>query len=85
MAKVEIYTRMMCGFCDSAKALLDKKGVAYDEIDVTFDPAAREVMVMRADGRNTTPQIFIGGTGVGGSDDIYALDREGRLDAMLKA
>lgn len=85
MAKVEIYTRMMCGFCDAAKALLDRKGVTYDEIDVTFSPTERETMVKRADGRNTTPQIFINGQGVGGSDDIHALEREGKLDALLKA
>ncbi len=85
MAKVEIYTRMMCGYCDAAKDLLDKKGVKYEEIDVTFSPSERETMVKRADGRNTTPQIFINGKGVGGSDDIRALDREGKLDALLKA
>ena len=85
MAQVEIYTQMMCGYCDRAKALLDGKGVQYEEVDVTFSPNARETMVKRAAGRQTTPQIFIGGKGIGGSDDLAALERAGKLDALLKA
>jgi len=85
MAQVEIYTQMMCGYCDRAKSLLDSKGVKYEEVDVTFSPSARDTMVNRAEGRHTTPQIFIGGKGIGGSDDLAALERAGKLDALLKA
>ncbi|MBM3504093.1 MAG: glutaredoxin 3 [Alphaproteobacteria bacterium] len=85
MAKVEIYTRMMCGFCARAKKLLDRKGVPYQEIDITFSDSLREEMIGRADGRSTVPQIFIDGKGVGGCDDLYALDGEGRLDPLLAA
>ncbi|MCW5751457.1 MAG: glutaredoxin 3 [Alphaproteobacteria bacterium] len=83
MAKVEIYTTMMCPYCARAKNLLGEKGVAYDEIDVSFDPALREQMTARAGGRRTVPQIFIGGTHVGGCDDLFALERAGRLDPLL--
>jgi glutaredoxin 3 len=83
MAKVEIYTTTICPFCDRAKALLRKKGVSYDEIDVGADPDLRRAMVQRAGGRRTVPQIFIDGVPVGGSDDLYALEREGRLDTLL--
>jgi glutaredoxin 3 len=85
MAKVEIYTTTICPFCDRAKALLHKKGVAYEEIDVGADPKVRQAMVERAGGRRTVPQIFIDGTPVGGSDNLYALEAEGRLDTMLIA
>ncbi|MGD2063282.1 MAG: glutaredoxin 3 [Nitrospirota bacterium] len=85
MAKVEIYTTTICPFCDRAKALLQKKGVAYDEIDVGTNPDLRQAMVQRAGGRRTVPQIFIDGRPVGGSDDLYALEAEGRLDPMLTA
>ncbi len=84
MAKVEIYTTMWCGFCARAKRLLDEKGVAYTEIDVTMDPEKREEMTRRAEGRRTVPQIFIDGRPIGGSDELYALEREGRLDALLE-
>jgi glutaredoxin 3 len=83
VAKVEIYTTMWCGFCARAKRLLDEKGVAYTEIDVTMDPEKREEMTRRAEGRRTVPQIFIDGRPIGGSDELYALEREGRLDALL--
>ena len=83
MAKVEIYTTTICPFCDRAKALLAKKGVTYDEIDVGGDPDLRQTMVQRAGGRRTVPQIFINDVPVGGSDDLYALEREGRLDTLL--
>lgn len=83
MAEVEIYTTMMCGFCSRAKNLLKKKGVDYNEIDVTFSNAKRGEMADRADGRYTVPQIFINGDGIGGCDELYALEREGRLDELL--
>jgi glutaredoxin 3 len=82
-AKVEIYTRAFCGFCAAAKRLLDDKNIAYSEIDVTMDRKLRETMVGRADGRNTLPQIFINGKGVGGSDELHALDADGKLDELL--
>jgi len=83
MARIEIYTTRYCGYCSSAKALLSRKGVTFSEIDVTGDPAGRSKMVERANGRTTVPQIFIGPTHVGGFDDLYDLDRAGRLDPLL--
>ena len=83
MAEVTIYTRMMCGYCAAAKRLLDSKGVAYVEHDASFSPELRQEMIARANGRSTFPQIFIGDTHVGGSDDLHALERAGRLDALL--
>ncbi|MBV8166899.1 MAG: glutaredoxin 3 [Alphaproteobacteria bacterium] len=85
MAKVEIYTTPICPYCARAKRLLSEKGVAFTEIDVSANPAKRDEMEKRADGRYTVPQIFINGVGVGGSDDIHALDRAGKLDGMLKS
>ena len=85
MKTVEIYTTPSCPYCVAAKGLLKKKGVAYTEIDVSRDPALRMAMMERAHGRRTVPQIFIGGTHVGGCDDIHALDHQGRLDPMLAA
>ncbi len=85
MARVEIYTRQMCGFCVRAKKLLDRKGVTYDEVDITFSNALREEMLGRSEGRTTVPQIFIDGRGIGGSDDLYALEAEGKLDPLLSA
>ena len=84
MAKVEIYTSPWCGYCARAKSLLGKKGVDFEELDVTADTALREVMIQRANGRTTVPQIFIAGQHVGGCDDLYELEREGRLDPLLK-
>ena len=83
MALVEIYTTPLCGYCHAAKRLLASKGVAFTEIDVSRDPALRAAMVSRAGGRRTVPQIFIAGGHVGGSDDLHALDRSGRLDPLL--
>ncbi len=85
MAEVVIYTTMFCPYCARAKALLDKKGVAFEEISVDFDPALRAEMARRAEGRTTVPQIFIDGAPIGGSDDLYALERAGKLDALLGA
>ena len=85
MATVEIYTIPTCPYCHAAKALLKRKGVAYQETDVSRDPQLRAAMTKRAAGRRTVPQIFINGQGVGGSDDLHALERAGKLDAMLAA
>jgi glutaredoxin 3 len=82
-APVTIYTRSWCSYCAAAKALLSKKGVAYDEIDIEAVAGARAQMIERANGRTSVPQIFIGQTHVGGYDDISALEREGRLDPLL--
>lgn len=83
MKQVTIYTRALCGYCSAARRLLEKKQVAYDERDATHAPELRQEMIARANGRSTFPQIFIGDTHVGGCDDLYALDREGRLDELL--
>ncbi len=80
--KVTIYTTPYCPYCHAAKALLKKKGVHFDEIDVQH-PSLRQQMMIRANGRRTVPQIFIGETHVGGSDDIHELDRRGALDPLL--
>lgn len=83
MARVEIYTTMMCPYCHRAKSLLQSKNVAFEEIDVTYDPEGRQKMTARANGGRTVPQIFIDGKHVGGSDELAALDRAGKLDALL--
>ncbi len=80
---ITIYTTPICPYCYRAKALLDQKGVAYTEINVMMDPAKRQEMMARS-GRRTVPQIFIGDYHVGGCDDLYRLDREGRLDPLLR-
>lgn len=85
MAQIEIYTTFMCPYCARAKALLEKKGQSYNEIDVSYDAAKREEMTHKAGGRRTVPQIWINGTHVGGCDDLYALEREGKLDPLLAA
>ena len=84
MQKVTIYTTPYCPYCHAAKALLKKKGVSFEEIDVQ-DRSLRQQMMLRANGRHTVPQIFIGDTHVGGSDDIHELDRRGQLDPLLQA
>lgn len=83
MPPVQIYTTRFCPYCVAAKTLLKRKGVAYDEIDVGSDMERREEMVQRANGRMTVPQIFIGNVHVGGNDDLQALERAGKLDALL--
>jgi glutaredoxin 3 len=80
---VEIYTTRFCSYCSAAKALLKQKGVSYSEIEVSSDFERREEMVQRANGLMTVPQIFIGTTHVGGSDELHALERAGRLDPLL--
>ena len=83
MAKVEIYTTPWCGYCARAKSLLERKGIAYEEIDVSNSPDERDLMVERSGGRRTVPQIFVDGRHLGDSDEIAALDRAGKLDALL--
>jgi glutaredoxin 3 len=83
MAKVEMYSTMWCGYCARARALLNKKGVPFEDIDVEADTAKRDEMIARAGGRMTVPQIFIDGVAIGGSDDLAALDRQGNLDKLL--
>lgn len=82
---VTIYTKFGCGFCYRAKRLLDSKGVEYTEHDITLGGPKRTEMLERAPGARTVPQIFIGDVHVGGSDELAALEREGKLDAMLAA
>lgn len=81
--RVEIYTKWGCPYCVSAKALLDRKGVAYEEYDITIGGPKREEMQQRVPGAWTVPQVLIDGQPVGGSDDIHALDRAGKLDSLL--
>ena len=85
MTNITIYTTRTCSFCYAAKSLLSKKGVSYDEIEVSADPAARQRMMLRANGRRSVPQIFIGETHVGGNEDLYELERRGGLDPLLMA
>jgi glutaredoxin 3 len=82
---VEIYTKSFCGYCWRAKMLLESKGVAFQEISVDFGGAERETMIQRAGGRTTVPQIFIGDRHVGGCDELVALERAGKLDALITA
>jgi len=83
MAEVELYTTMYCPYCTRARALLQRKGVAFVDIDIAEHPERRGEMVRRASGRTTVPQIFIDGEHIGGCDDLMALDRAGRLDPKL--
>jgi glutaredoxin 3 len=82
MSEIEIYTTRYCPYCVAAKRLLSHKGVTFTEIDVS-DRVERSKMVVRANGRMTVPQIFIGAAHVGGYDDLYALDQAGKLDPLL--
>jgi glutaredoxin 3 len=83
MAKVELYTTMFCPYCARARSLLAKKGVDYADIDVMADTAKRDEMMARSGGRQTVPQIFIDGKHIGGSDELAALDKAGKLDPLL--
>jgi glutaredoxin 3 len=83
MAEVELYTTPFCPYCVRARALLDRKGVAFTDIDITEEPGRRAEMIRRAAGHTTVPQIFIDGEHIGGSDELVALDRVGDLDAKL--
>jgi len=83
VATIELYTTMFCPYCARARSLLQKKGVSFTDIDVMVDDDKREEMVARAGGRRTVPQIFIDGRHIGGSDELVALDRDGKLDPLL--
>lgn len=82
MANVEIYTKSWCSFCARAKSHLDRKGVAYQEIDVTTD-VMRELEMVNRSARHTVPQIFVDGYHLGGSDDLFAAEQSGDLDRLL--
>jgi glutaredoxin 3 len=83
MIEVELYTTPFCPYCTRARALLDRKGVAFTDIDITEEPTRRAEMIRRAGGRTSVPQIFINGEHIGGSDELVALDRAGELDDKL--
>ncbi len=83
MPKVTIYTTAYCPYCHSAKALLRRKNVDFSEVDVSYDAEERQRMTAKAHGRRTVPQIFIGDMHVGGSDELHALERQGKLDPLL--
>ena len=85
MNTVEIYTSPLCGFCHAAKRLLNEKGVSFSEVDVLANPDRKPEMIQRAGGSRTVPQIFVGQTHVGGCDELYALERAGKLDTLLAA
>ncbi len=84
MAKVEIYSSMLCGFCYRAKKLLQQKGVDFTDIDVMVHPKRRAEMVERSGGRTSVPQIFIDDRHIGGCDELYALEASQKLDALLQ-
>jgi glutaredoxin 3 len=83
MNAVEIYTSPLCGFCHSAKRLLNQKGVNFSEVNVLANPGRKAEMIKRAEGGRSVPQIFVGDIHVGGCDELYALERAGKLDALL--
>lgn len=85
MKPVEIYTSPLCGFCHAAKRLLKEKGATFSEVDVLKEPGRKAEMIKRANGGRTVPQIFVGEIHVGGCDDLYALERAGKLDSLLMA
>jgi glutaredoxin 3 len=85
MAHVTIYTRPFCGYCARALSVLGQKGADFTEVEAGMDPALRKEMMDRSGGRSTFPQIFIGEDHIGGCDDMLALDRDGKLDALLTA
>jgi glutaredoxin 3 len=84
MAKVEIYSSMLCGFCYRAKKLLEQKGVDFTEIDVMVSPKRRSEMVERSGGRTSVPQIFIDDRHIGGCDELFALEASQKLDPLLQ-
>tara|TARA_B100000242_G_C42667068_1_gene312904 strand:+ start:261 stop:518 length:258 start_codon:yes stop_codon:yes gene_type:complete len=83
MAKVEIYTSPLCGFCARAKSLFEQKGVKYEEIDISESMKQKELMVERSNGAQTVPQIFINDVHVGGCDDLHRLEEESKLEPLL--
>jgi glutaredoxin 3 len=84
MAEIELYTTMYCPYCSRARALLQRKGAAFVDIDINEEPERRGEMIRRANGRTTVPQIFINGEHIGGCDELVALDRAGALDPKLE-
>jgi glutaredoxin 3 len=84
MARIEVYTSMLCGYCYRAKKLLESKGVAFEDIDVMTQPGRRDEMIARSGGRTSVPQIFVDGRHIGNCDDIYALEASGKLDSLLQ-
>jgi len=85
MAEVVLYTSTFCGYCVAAKRLLERKGVAFEEINLQLQPERRAEMLARSEGRYTVPQIFIDGRGIGGYDELSALESKGELDGLLAA
>lgn len=85
MAEITMYTGRFCGFCTAAKRLLEQKGAAFEEIDVSFSFKARAAMMERANGKRSVPQIFVGDTHIGGCDELYALEQAGDLDPLLQS
>lgn len=85
MPSIEIYTKSSCSYCYRAKRLLDAKGLAYEEHVLDYGGPRRQEMIQRANGRMTVPQIFIGGRHIGGCDDLFALESQGKLDELLAA
>jgi glutaredoxin 3 len=83
MTKVEIYVKFMCPYCARAIAIFKSKNITVKTIDITMDSAKRAEMIARSEGRTTVPQIFINDVPIGGSDDLVALDRAGKLDPLL--
>ena len=83
MQRIEIYTSSTCGYCFAAKRLLNQKGVSYEEINIQMDPERRAEMIARAAGQRSVPQIFIGAQHIGDCDQLFNLERTGKLDAML--
>jgi glutaredoxin 3 len=83
MARVEVYTTLLCGYCHRAKQLLESKGVAYEEIDLMLQPKRRAEMIERSGGRTSVPQVFVDGRHLGNAEELQALEAAGRLDALL--
>jgi glutaredoxin 3 len=83
MPSITIYTKSTCGYCHAAKDLLRQKNANFEEISVDSDPTRQAEMSRRANGRRTVPQIFVGDLHIGGCDDLYALERQGKLDPIL--
>lgn len=83
MRDVTIYTKAWCPYCQDAKALLQRKGIDFAEIEIDRQPERRAEMLERSGGRRTVPQVFVGATHIGGCDELYALDEEGALDPLL--
>ena len=84
MSQVTIYTRMMCGYSTAAKRLLERKGIDFIEHDASFSPELRREMIQKSNGRATFPQVFVGSTHVGGSDELHALEARGELNRLLE-